>query len=65
MKTLTETPDDVLARASAGVAAAHPDMAGGSLTICQLTPELTELRDYPVNTPAPRWGAGRHWRAPR
>jgi len=32
------------------------EMAGCSITVCQLTPQLTELWDAPVDTPALRWG---------
>jgi dihydroxyacetone kinase-like protein len=32
------------------------EMAGCSVTVCKLTPELTELWDAPVETPALRWG---------
>ena len=32
------------------------DMAGASITVCRLTPQLTELWDAPVETPALRWG---------
>jgi dihydroxyacetone kinase-like protein len=32
------------------------EMAGTSITVCRLTPELTELWDAPVQTPALRWG---------
>lgn len=32
------------------------DMAGCSITVCRLTPQLTELWDAPVDTPALRWG---------
>jgi dihydroxyacetone kinase-like protein len=32
------------------------EMAGCSITVCRLTPRLTELWDAPVETPALRWG---------
>jgi dihydroxyacetone kinase-like protein len=32
------------------------DMAGASITVLRLTPELTQLWDAPVETPALRWG---------
>jgi phosphoenolpyruvate---glycerone phosphotransferase subunit DhaK len=32
------------------------EMAGCSITVCRLTPQLTELWDAPVDTPALRWG---------
>jgi phosphoenolpyruvate---glycerone phosphotransferase subunit DhaK len=32
------------------------EMAGCSITVCRLTPELTRLWDAPVQTPALRWG---------
>src|SRR5215470_12243207 len=32
------------------------EMAGCSITVCRLTPQLTELWDAPVQTPALRWG---------
>ncbi|GIJ49195.1 dihydroxyacetone kinase subunit DhaK [Virgisporangium aliadipatigenens] len=32
------------------------EMAGCSITVCRLTPELTELWDAPVETPGLRWG---------
>jgi dihydroxyacetone kinase-like protein len=32
------------------------EMAGCSITVCRLTPQLTELWDAPVETPALRWG---------
>jgi dihydroxyacetone kinase-like protein len=33
------------------------EMAGASITLLELDPELTELWDAPVHTPALRWGA--------
>ncbi|OLB75898.1 MAG: dihydroxyacetone kinase subunit DhaK [Actinobacteria bacterium 13_2_20CM_2_71_6] len=32
------------------------EMAGASITVCRLTPQLSELWDAPVQTPALRWG---------
>jgi dihydroxyacetone kinase-like protein len=32
------------------------EMAGASITVCRLTPQLAELWDAPVETPALRWG---------
>jgi len=32
------------------------EMAGCSITVCRLTPQLTQLWDAPVETPALRWG---------
>jgi dihydroxyacetone kinase-like protein len=32
------------------------EMAGCSITVCRLTPELTDLWDAPVQTPGLRWG---------
>ena len=32
------------------------EMPGCSITVCRLTPQLTELWDAPVETPALRWG---------
>jgi dihydroxyacetone kinase-like protein len=32
------------------------EMAGCSITVCRLTPQLTMLWDAPVETPALRWG---------
>ena len=32
------------------------DMAGASITVLRLTPDLTRLWDAPVETPALRWG---------
>ena len=32
------------------------EMAGASITVCRLTPELADLWDAPVQTPALRWG---------
>jgi phosphoenolpyruvate---glycerone phosphotransferase subunit DhaK len=32
------------------------EMAGCSITVCRLTPRLTQLWDAPVQTPALRWG---------
>jgi dihydroxyacetone kinase-like protein len=32
------------------------DMAGASLTVCQVDEELLRLWDAPVSTPALRWG---------
>jgi dihydroxyacetone kinase-like protein len=32
------------------------EMAGCSITVCSLSPELTDLWDAPVETPALRWG---------
>jgi dihydroxyacetone kinase-like protein len=32
------------------------EMTGCSITVCRLTPQLSELWDAPVETPALRWG---------
>jgi phosphoenolpyruvate---glycerone phosphotransferase subunit DhaK len=32
------------------------EMAGCMISVCRLTPRLTELWDAPVQTPALRWG---------
>ncbi|GAA1864364.1 dihydroxyacetone kinase subunit DhaK [Asanoa iriomotensis] len=32
------------------------EMAGCSITVCRMTPDLTDLWDAPVQTPALRWG---------
>jgi len=45
-----------IARSLVGNYITSLEMAGCSITVCQLTPQLTELWDAPVNTPALRWG---------
>ncbi len=46
-----------IARTLVGNYVTSLDMAGCSITTCQLTPELTRLWDAPVRTAALRWGA--------
>jgi dihydroxyacetone kinase-like protein len=45
-----------IARSLVGNYITSLDMAGCSITVCRLTPHLTELWDAPVETPALRWG---------
>jgi dihydroxyacetone kinase-like protein len=45
-----------IARSLVGNYITSLEMAGCSVTVCQLTPQLTELWDAPVETPALRWG---------
>ena len=45
-----------IARSLVGNYITSLEMAGASITVCQLTPQLTELWDAPVETPALRWG---------
>jgi dihydroxyacetone kinase-like protein len=45
-----------VARSLVGNYITSMDMAGFAITVCRLTPELTELWDAPVETPALRWG---------
>lgn len=45
-----------IARCLVGNYVTSLEMAGFSITVCRLTPELTRLWDAPVSTPALRWG---------
>jgi dihydroxyacetone kinase-like protein len=45
-----------IARSLVGNYVTSLEMAGCSITVCRLTPELLELWDAPVSTPALRWG---------
>jgi dihydroxyacetone kinase-like protein len=45
-----------IARSLVGNYITSLEMAGTSITVCQLTPHLIELWDAPVETPALRWG---------
>ena len=45
-----------IARSLVGNYITSLDMAGTSITVCRLTPQLAELWDAPVETPALRWG---------
>ena len=45
-----------IARALVGNYVTSLDMAGASITVLRLTPDLTALWDAPVETPALRWG---------
>jgi dihydroxyacetone kinase-like protein len=45
-----------IARSLVGNYITSLEMAGCSVTVCGLSPELTELWDAPVQTPALRWG---------
>jgi len=45
-----------IARSLVGNYVTSLEMAGFSITVCRLTPQLTELWDAPVDTPALRWG---------
>jgi dihydroxyacetone kinase-like protein len=45
-----------IARSLVGNYITSLEMAGVSVTVCKLTPELTDLWDAPVQTPALRWG---------
>ncbi|GAA1083371.1 dihydroxyacetone kinase subunit DhaK [Nocardiopsis composta] len=49
--------DLTIARSLVGDYVTSLDMAGCSITVCQAEPDLLELWDAPVNTPALRWGA--------
>lgn len=46
----------VIARSLVGNYATSIDMAGCTITLCRMNPQLTSLWDYPVLTPALRWG---------
>jgi len=50
-----------IARSLVGNYITSLDMAGCSITVCRLTPQLVELWDDPVDTPGLRWGT----RSPR
>jgi dihydroxyacetone kinase-like protein len=45
-----------IARSLVGNYITSLEMAGCSITVCRLTPQLTQLWDAPVETPALRWG---------
>lgn len=45
-----------IARCLVGNYVTSLDMAGASITVLRLTPDLTQLWDAPVETPALRWG---------
>ena len=45
-----------IARSLVGNYITSLEMAGCSITVCRLTPQLAELWDAPVETPALRWG---------
>jgi dihydroxyacetone kinase-like protein len=45
-----------IARSLVGNYITSLEMAGCSVTVCRLTPQLTDLWDAPVETPALRWG---------
>lgn len=45
-----------IARSLVGNYVTSLDMAGASITVLRLTPDLTQLWDAPVETPALRWG---------
>ena len=45
-----------IARSLVGNYITSLEMAGCSISVCRLTPRLTELWDAPVDTPALRWG---------
>ncbi len=45
-----------IARSLVGNYITSLDMAGASITVLRLTPDLTDLWDAPVETPALRWG---------
>ncbi len=45
-----------IARSLVGDYITSLEMAGCSVTVCRLTPQLTEFWDAPVQTPALRWG---------
>ena len=45
-----------IARSLVGNYITSLEMAGCSVTVCRLTPQLSELWDAPVQTPALRWG---------
>ena len=46
----------VITRSLVGNYVTSLDMAGASITVLRLTPDLTQLWDAPVETPALRWG---------
>jgi phosphoenolpyruvate---glycerone phosphotransferase subunit DhaK len=54
-----------IARSLVGNYVTSLEMAGCSITVCRLTPRLTELWDAPVDTPALRWGRSPTERASR
>ena len=57
IETLLREAGLVPARNLVGSYITSLEMAGASLTLLELDPELTALWDAPVHTPALRWGA--------
>lgn len=55
-RVLAEGQGIAIARALVGNYTTSLEMAGASLTLTRLDPELTRLWDAPVHTPALRWG---------
>ena len=56
VRRIVEAKGATIARSLVGDYVTSLDMAGASITVLRLTPELTALWDAPVETPALRWG---------
>jgi phosphoenolpyruvate---glycerone phosphotransferase subunit DhaK len=56
VRRIVEAKGASIARSLVGNYITSLDMAGASITVLRLTPDLTALWDAPVETPALRWG---------
>jgi dihydroxyacetone kinase-like protein len=56
VRKIVEAKGATIARSLVGDYITSLDMAGASITVLRLTPDLTALWDAPVETPALRWG---------
>jgi phosphoenolpyruvate---glycerone phosphotransferase subunit DhaK len=56
VRRIIEAKGATIARSLVGNYITSLDMAGASVTVLRLTPDLTALWDAPVETPALRWG---------
>jgi dihydroxyacetone kinase-like protein len=56
VRRYVEAKGATIARSLVGNYITSLDMAGASITVLRLTPDLTALWDAPVETPALRWG---------
>jgi phosphoenolpyruvate---glycerone phosphotransferase subunit DhaK len=56
VRKIVEAKGATIARSLVGNYITSLDMAGASITVLRLTPDLTALWDAPVETPALRWG---------
>jgi len=56
VRRIVEAKGATIARSLVGNYITSLDMAGASVTVLRLTPDLTALWDAPVETPALRWG---------